>query len=129
MADKKTHRANHRKPLAPAMGASKSADSSRPGAGRQAEVTVTRQLRTTGEVSRSIGQGSPGVTKRRSIHVNAQPQALLGLRVAFILLLALLVSGTTGVLTYLISASVPGAILAAGPAFAAAITFLNSIVG
>jgi hypothetical protein len=61
--------------------------------------------------------------------VNAQPQALLGLSPAFILLLALLASGITGVLTYLVSASAPGAILAAGPAYAAAIALLNSIAG
>jgi hypothetical protein len=55
-----------------------------------------------------------------------RPRTLLDLRAAFIFLAALLVSGTTGVLTYLISASLPEACLAAGPACAAVITLLNA---
>jgi hypothetical protein len=56
-------------------------------------------------------------------------QPLLTLRAAFILLVALLVSSATGVLTYLATASLPGAFLAAGPACAATITLLNALIG
>lgn len=57
------------------------------------------------------------------------PRPLLTLRAAFILLVALLTAGAAGVLTYLASASLPAAFLAAGPACAAAITLLNAIIG
>jgi uncharacterized protein YycO len=51
------------------------------------------------------------------------------LRAAFILTAAVIVAAAAGVLTYLMTGSAPGAVLAAGPAIAAAITLLNAIVG
>jgi len=54
---------------------------------------------------------------------------LLTLRAAFILTAALTVAAAAGVLTYLMTGSAPGAVLAAGPAIAAAIALLNGIVG
>jgi hypothetical protein len=54
--------------------------------------------------------------------------ALLTLRAAFILLAAVIVAAAVGVLTYLMTGSGPGAVLAAGPAIAAAILLLNGIV-
>ena len=55
-------------------------------------------------------------------------RALLTLRSAFILTAALAVSATAGVLSYLASASLPAAFLAAGPACAAVITLLNAVI-
>jgi hypothetical protein len=59
----------------------------------------------------------------------SRPEPLLTLRATVILMAALIVSGVTGILTYLASASLPVACLAAGPACAAAITLLNAIIG
>lgn len=53
---------------------------------------------------------------------------LLTLRAAFILAAALIVAAAAGVLTYLMTGSAPGAVLAAGPAVAAAIALLNGII-
>jgi hypothetical protein len=54
---------------------------------------------------------------------------LLSLRSAFILTVALLASTVTGALTFLMSASLPGAFLAAGPACVTVIMLLNAIIG
>jgi hypothetical protein len=54
---------------------------------------------------------------------------LLTLRAAFILSAALATAAVGGILTYLAVGKVPEAFLAAGGAFAAAITLLNAIVG
>ena len=58
-----------------------------------------------------------------------RPVPLLTLRAAFILMMAVLASGITGVLAYLTSKSLPGAFLAAGAACATTITVLNVIIG
>ncbi len=54
---------------------------------------------------------------------------MLTLRAAVILMAALVASGVTGILTYLASASLPEAYLAAESACAAVITLLNAIIG
>lgn len=54
---------------------------------------------------------------------------LLTLRAAFILTVALATAAAGGILTYLTTDRAPEAFLAAGTAFAAAITLLNAIVG
>ena len=58
-----------------------------------------------------------------------EPMPLLTVRAAVILLLALLVGITAGLLTYLADSSVPGAVLAGGGATGAAIALFNTIIG
>jgi hypothetical protein len=68
------------------------------------------------------------VTKQRK-GAPDRTEPLLTLRAAVILMAAMIASGVTGILTYLASASLPEAYLAAGPACAAVITLLNAIIG
>jgi len=58
----------------------------------------------------------------------SSPRALLTLRAAFILVTASIASTMSATLTYLATASLPAAFLAAGPSFAAAVPLLNSII-
>jgi hypothetical protein len=75
-----------------------------------------------------MGNKGTSVTKGKRRAMN-MPEPLLTLRAAVILMAAMIASGTTGILTYLASASLPEACLAAGPACAAVITLLNAIIG
>ena len=59
----------------------------------------------------------------------SEPTPLLTVRATVILLLAVLVGITAGVLTYLAQRSVPGAVLAGGGATGAAIALFNTIIG
>ena len=68
------------------------------------------------------------VTKAKKGSIS-RPEPLLTLRAAVILMAALVASGVTGILTYLASASLPEAYIAAGSACVAVITLLNAIIG
>jgi hypothetical protein len=75
-----------------------------------------------------MGSKQSSVTKR-SEGAEGSPEPLLTLRATVILMASLIISGITGILTYLESASLPEACLAAGPACAAAVMLLNVIIG
>jgi hypothetical protein len=75
-----------------------------------------------------MGNRSTSVTRGKKVAAGA-PRPLLTLRAAVILMAALAASGITGILTYLASASLPEACLAAGSSCAAAITLLDAIIG
>jgi hypothetical protein len=75
-----------------------------------------------------MGNKGTSVTKGKKDPING-PEPLLTLRAAVILMAALVASGVTGVLTYLASASLPEAYLAAGSACVSVITLLNAIIG
>ena len=59
---------------------------------------------------------------------NQNPQPLLGLRAAIILLLGVLTGLGAAILTVLTGASLAGAVLTGGGAFAAAVLFFHTII-
>jgi hypothetical protein len=106
------------------------ATAGQPGALKRSATRGRRWTSKSGKASMQPNAKKPSArgvfTKREA--AEAGPWPMLTLRAAVILMAALLTATASGLLTFLATASLPEAFLAAGPPSAAAIALLNAII-